>query len=288
MRKLIICLSFAIVSLSIAAQDSDSILRSKKGIPILPQKGDWAIGANAAPYLRYLGNIFNNSTRNSLTFDETTLYGRYYLSGKTALRFTLSMGNSNDLTSGFVPDDAAIYADPLSRAKTTDTRKVVTTSNYADVAYLKFRGYGRLLGFYGAHAGFGFSRTHTYYTYGNPITTANAAPNSINDWNNLTYTNIGVRTLEQDNSVTKTAYLGLVAGIEYYFAPKMCIGTEIALNAAHSWKSQGNSVYERLNGTNVEEYDIADSPKGRTSTTLSTRYAADYGSTYSLYLMFHF
>lgn len=289
MKKFLIIL-LSIVTLSASAQvTGDSILRSKKGIPILPQKGDWAIGANAAPYLSYLGNIFNNTSGNNLTFNETTLYGRYFLADNTAVRITVSMNNSNTMTKYYVQDDAGILANPNSNAQTIDTRKIVSTNNVVNLAYMKFRGYGRLRGFYGAHVGFGFSRTHTYYTYGNPITVANSNPTSITNWNAspVTVGNPDSRTLENDGGVTRTISAGLLAGVEYFFAPKMCIGTEITLNASHAWKSQGNSISERLNGTAVEELDLATSPKGRTSTSLNTRYASSYG-TFSLYLMFHF
>lgn len=40
---------------SIFAQE----LTSKKGEPILPEKGDWSFSIDANPFLFYIGNIFN-------------------------------------------------------------------------------------------------------------------------------------------------------------------------------------------------------------------------------------
>jgi hypothetical protein len=282
MKKIILSLIFSFATLVIFAQVSnDSVLRSKKGIPILPQQGDWAIGADAGPYLSYLGNIFNNTSNNSLYFEDYTLYARYFLSDKSALRFTLSVNDYNNMERAYVRDDAAYAVDPLTRAKVQDTRKHVYTSQNLDIAYMKFRGYGRLLGFYGVHVGFGIGRERYEYAYGNNITVVNSAPST-----NWGINGDGSRTLETDYGYTKTIRAGLLAGVEYYFAPKICIGSEIALNASNSWKSQGDSKFERLNGTVVEEFQTVSSPSGRTYSSLYSAYAANYG--WSLYLMFHF
>ena len=45
--------------------DDDNGDKSKGGIPILPVAGDIAIGAEALPYLEYLGNMFNNTEDNT-------------------------------------------------------------------------------------------------------------------------------------------------------------------------------------------------------------------------------
>ena len=44
-------------------------LVSKKGYTILPQAGDYAIGIDAVPMLKYAGNIFNNTANNTAAFN---------------------------------------------------------------------------------------------------------------------------------------------------------------------------------------------------------------------------
>lgn len=281
MKKLYISIAILMVSVGIFAQGTDSVLRSKKGIPILPQQGDWAIGADALPYLDYLGNIFNNTVNNTLNLGSHTIYGRYFIANNAAIRVLVSINDYNNLSQYYIRDDAAFFADNLSKEKTIDTYKDIYTSYYLDLGYQKFRGYGRLKGFYGVHAGFDLSRSQYVYTYGNDITATNTAP--------TTYYGInadGSRTLEIDYGVNKTIRVGLIGGVEYYFAPKICVGGEITLSMQHSWKSQGNSLSEKLNGNVVEEIDTPSSPKGRTSTSVATSRPANYGG--SLYLMFHF
>jgi hypothetical protein len=285
MKKILLSLSIILISVAAFAQQ-DSILRSKKGVPILPQKGDWAIGADALPYLEYLGNIFNNTSDNTLDLGSQTLYGRYFVADNAAIRFLVGIRKGSARSSFYVKDDAAVFADPLSRAQTTDYEVSKVSEINLDLGYQKFRGYGRLRGFYGAHLGIEMTRYSASYNYGNPMTIANSAPTTVYDWDNGYTNSQSTRTLESDYGITYALNLGLIAGVEYYFLPKICIGGEITLSVAHSWKTQGNSKYQHLNGSVIEEYEIADSPKGRVGTGIYTSRPANYGG--SLYLMFHF
>jgi hypothetical protein len=283
MKKLYISLAIIMVSVAVTAQETgDTVLRSKKGIPILPQKGDWAIGASALPVLDYLGNIFNNTQNNTLNLGSQTIYGRYFIANNAAVRFAFSFNNTNNLFQYYVRDDAAFFNDPLSREQTIDTYNAISMNYDLDLGYQKFRGYGRLKGFYGVNVGFSISRTQSKYTYGNPITQLNPTPTTGNGGANID----GSRTLETDNGVTKAVRAGLIGGVEYYFAPKICIGGELTLAFQHSWKSQGDAKFEKLSGTLVDEYNILNSPKGRVSTTVYTFAPVNFGG--SLYLMFHF
>ena len=61
MKKSITILAFAFGITGAFAQD----LTSKKGEPILPEAGDWAIGIDATPFLNYAGNFFGKTTNNN-------------------------------------------------------------------------------------------------------------------------------------------------------------------------------------------------------------------------------
>ncbi|MBR9831853.1 hypothetical protein GYB57_06890 [bacterium] len=41
------------------------VLTSKKGVPILPEAGDYAIGVDATLFLDYTGNLFNGNLGNT-------------------------------------------------------------------------------------------------------------------------------------------------------------------------------------------------------------------------------
>ncbi len=56
----------------------ETILTSKKGIPILPQKGDWAIGIDAQPFTE----IFNSNSNMQWDFiSDDTLIGKKFIRG---------------------------------------------------------------------------------------------------------------------------------------------------------------------------------------------------------------
>lgn len=280
MKNIFIVLFISLFTLSLTAQETDSVLRSKKGIPILPQAGDWAIGADAGPYLDYFGNMFNNSTNNSLNLGSQTLYLRYFLSNNKAVRLLVGIDKSNSASRYFVRDDAAFFKDPLSRTQTEDKSVYNYTSTDFDLGYQIFRGYGRLRGFYGAHLTYSISRSRTSYTYGNPISASNPTPTSYFGYSN------NARTLESDNGYYQSVGAGLIAGVEYYFAPKICVGGEITATVYNSWKSEGNYKTEMWNGSKVVELNTESTPAGRTGTGFYTSRPANFGG--SLYLMFHF
>lgn len=278
--KNILIILLTLFCVSVSAQETDSVLRSKKGIPILPQAGDWAIGADAGPYLKYFGNAFNNSTDNSLDLSSQTLYLRHFLTDKTAVRLLVAIDKSSSISRYFVRDDAAYFQNQLSNTQTQD--KTINKSTYLkfDLGYQIFRGYGRLRGFYGAHIMYRNDRERSESTYGNPMSATNPTPTSY-----YSYTN-GSRALESDGGISHSIGAGVIAGVEYYFAPKICIGGEINLDVYNTWKTEGNTKSEYWNGSTAVKMDTESSPAGRTYTGVYTERPANFGG--GLYLMFHF
>ena len=81
MKKVIFTLMIALFAVAaVTAQD----LTSKKGVPILPEKGDYAIGVDAIPFFQYVGNMFNANAFNpgpAFNFTAPTpfiIYGKYF------------------------------------------------------------------------------------------------------------------------------------------------------------------------------------------------------------------
>ena len=281
MKFKIILILLLLSSYANSQEINDTILRSKKGIPILPAKNDWAIGADVLPFLQLIGNIFYNVPDNETNVIYQTIYGRYMISDNTAIRANFSISNSQTYERLYVQDDAAVFMDPLSQVQTEDSKKTSLSSYGIDLGILKFRGYGRLRGFYGLHAGYSVFREGYFYSYGNPITSINNTPSS-----GFSYTAEGARLLEKDHGIVNTVAGGIIAGIEYYFMPKICIGGEITLSGLYSWQSQGNSKYEWWNGYQTEVFDAAEVPPGTYKISFYTQRPANFAT--SLYLMFHF
>ncbi len=250
---------------------------TKSGKEILPKAGDIALGVDALPYLNYLGNIFNNTTNNTLALGSNTLYFKYYLSDNSAVRICLNINSNKIINKYYVQDDAARMADPLSRAVLID--KKVTSNNGYGIAlgYLMSRGYDRVRGFYGIQAGYNYNRGTLEYQYGNSMTPENPTPSTA--WGRQ-----ATRILEKDNGIVQTIGGGIVVGVEYYFLPKICIGGEVTLQYQYSWGSQSNQKTETIVGNDLIQIDDELSP-GDKSSSLNTFRPATFGG---LYLMFHF
>lgn len=278
MRNLLILFTLLITT-GAAAQDStgSSILTNKKGMAILPVKGDFAIGMTADPFLTYIGNIFNGNTDNEFNLSSTTLYGKYYLKDNAAIRASIYLSNNTYNNKYYVRNDAAFAADPLSQDKVVDVEKSKIKNIGVSLGYQKYRGYGRLQGFYGAYVNYNWYRFQVDYTYGNPISAINQAPSTFMG-------NLSNRILTYDDGIRQTAGAGLLAGVEYFFMPKISMGVELNLGYRFSWGSQSNRKNEEWVGSKVVESDVLNSP-GSTSSSFSTSLPSTFGS---LFLMFHF
>ncbi len=255
----------------------DSLLVNKHGNIILPQKGEIGIGLSADPFFYYIGNMFNGNIDNSLDLSDQTVYFRYFLNSDAALRIALTVNTTNKVANYYVIDDAARLSNPLSQQQVEDRETTMSHFYQGRVGYEGFRGYKRLRGFYGADLGYSYKKSSIKREYGNQMNTQNPSPTT--NWGNLSD-----RPLEMNDGAVMTISLGAFTGIEYYFAPKMCIGTELGLTYGHSWGTQSYTKGENMVLSQHVAYNQASSP-GNSGNNINTTFPYYYGS---LYLMFHF
>lgn len=224
---------------------------NSKGVSVVPEAKDFAIGIDASPFLRYVGNMFNSSNNAAPTFNgfNGALYGKYFLTDKSAVRAKVNMNFSNTQQEATVRDDYRFATNPLDVNATTVDYLDTRTSNFeVRLGYEMRRGYGRLQGFYGGEFIIGRSKYVNDYTYGNAMTTLNQAPSS----------NWGSGYSRPLNSVSNTNLnvgLGGFAGVEYFIAPKIAIGGELGLSLyTNNVVKLGNTTTESFNfGTNAVE-----------------------------------
>jgi hypothetical protein len=98
MKKIILFSSF-IFLFSVCFSQQDSILKSKSGKVILPQKGDYAIGIGANSIFDYIGNMLSSSGNNQLRLNllnNNMLYGKYFLTSQSAIRLKFSISQSHN------------------------------------------------------------------------------------------------------------------------------------------------------------------------------------------------
>ncbi|MHB8260702.1 MAG: hypothetical protein ACYDCN_07040 [Bacteroidia bacterium] len=234
MKKSVIALAMAFGVSSAFAQD----LTSKKGEPILPEAGDWAISTDATPFLNYMGNFFgktNNNVAPTFNFlaDHNVIVGKYFVDEKTAYRGGLNIGFNSQSSSNLVNQDHVSPKPGNDPAMVTDKQ---TTSNMGigiTAGIEKRKGKTRLQGYYGAELCLYIGSSTTKNKYGNAMSDSTGQATST-----TAFTPAG--------STTNTASSGLVSsrttevkggtnfqfgvrgfiGVEYFVLPKISLGGE--------------------------------------------------------------
>jgi hypothetical protein len=239
MRKLLLTASLATAFAFANAQT----MTSKNGSPILPETNDWSIGFDATPLLNYFGNMFNNTANNSLNMNYPsnngmTIVGKMVKDENTAYRGKVAINfGSHTTTTG-----AASFNSLLDSLTTPSEVKTSSMNITLGAGIQKWRGKGRLKGYYGAEAMVGFGNAKdTTYEYLQSLNTTTSPVNTVQ----VSETGGG--------SVFGFGVDGFI-GVEYFFAPKM------SLSAEYTWgigiSSQGESetdyqIVENPTGTNV-------------------------------------
>ena len=262
-------ISLIIIALGISAftfGQADSLSRSKKvnlfskkGVYILPEKGEIAIGIDAFPIFYYLGGIFsqNNATVPSFTYGNdfggtTGIFAKYMLQSDLAIRanFRGDFGSSTDI---YVVPQSTLSYDPQAPQFVNDE---ITTTNHLvhlGVGFEKLRGHSRIQGKYGAELIFGYNKVTTSYNYGNSITNEFNMPET---YNNVYYN--GAERIINDY-LDKGLYIGLrgLLGVEYFIGPKISIGGEFGYSFVYQWSQN-----------RITEYQYWDSSAQQVSTVL--------------------
>ncbi|MFD1552436.1 hypothetical protein DNU06_10605 [Putridiphycobacter roseus] len=261
--KKIIGISIAFLSSSLLYSQGNPQIQNKNGVDIMPVAGEFAIGMNALPVLTYVGNIFGKNNSNTALngskfvpnmFSGNTIYGKYMLTDDNALRMNFRINDMDQLVKYEVFDDLKNSADSTVIDMVNYNGSVVNLG----VGYEFRRGTTRLKGVYGGEAFVYRQRSHNQYTYANALGEGNMTPTSAFDENGnyqgVNGDNVGERMLSRDYGVTWGVGLRAFAGVEYYVAPKICIGTEFGwgLSLQNTGKSSVVSEYFDTNAINED------------------------------------
>ncbi|NVN96203.1 MAG: hypothetical protein HXX18_13090 [Bacteroidetes bacterium] len=287
MKKSLILISIVLFTVfSVSAQT----LVSKKGIPILPQKGDFAIGVAATPFLDFFGNIAKinsgSAFSSSAAFNALTpnvIYGKYFLTDNMAVRGKIRIGkNSTTKTqSDVIKSNLTV---PTTPEYVEDKWTHSTTDIVLSAGLEKRRGYGRLQGFYGAEATISLQGgSKDSYEYGNAITKDFTSP-ARHDFGSNNYGG-GAWVTESSTGTLFGIGVGAFVGVEYFFAPKMSVGGEfgwgIGINQGSNVSGSTEKIVEGWDGTAVKSVTI---PGSKTSSfNIDTKQTGG-----NIFLLFHF
>lgn len=209
------------------------VLKNKRGLAILPEKGDYSIGIGADPFLNYIGTIFYNTTTNNSPspnfIDNYSFSGKYFIKENQAYRLSFLINTFNSSFKYPRPD-----LSPGAAQNSLVIDEIRTNNNQFQFNFGKEfrRGKTRLQGFAGFDGFVRIRNTNDNRSYGNKIELHDTGYSRITKIKNSGFT-IGVR--------------GFV-GAEYFFAPKMSLGFEIGFGPSYT--------ISRDNTFTIESYDF--------------------------------
>lgn len=289
MKKILIITCAMFVAGSANAQSNDQV-QNKNGVDIMPVSGEFAVGVGVGfdALFTWTGDLFgltgsntsmNNTWVNNPLFGGTTvsIWGKYMVSDNNALRMSIANSGNDNTFLYETFDDRSNDPDSI----VIDKERFNSSQTYVSAGWEFRRGKTRLRGIYGGDAMLSWENSHEHYTYGNQLGATNLTPTTnVGFWDN----NFG-RATQIRNGATFGIGVRAFVGVEYFVAPKICIGTEFGWSALYEISGASDTHFER--------YDpFADGGNGaivkHTETTLGSRSWSSGIDNFNTQLYFNF
>ncbi|MCL2247307.1 MAG: hypothetical protein FWC10_09410 [Lentimicrobiaceae bacterium] len=193
------------------ANAEEDVLTSRRGTPVLPTAGTWALGIDASPFFNYFGRMFSDEGANAPTFTGGTFVVRYFLQDNRALRFRVTVNAWSDKSISLV-NRVGSQADGLVE----NVLQRSSAETHLFFGYERRIGTTRLQGFYGFEGslGVGSAGIRRTYTWGNALSEDNINRGS---W----------RTLVDRPGMMFSIGANVFAGVEYFIAPGISLGAQV-------------------------------------------------------------
>lgn len=263
---------------------------NKKGIAILPQAGDFAIGIDASPVFNLVGNMvrindFTGPFSDPMSFNfvqGNSIYGKYFLTDNSAVRVRFDINSMSRTDEKYVTDDT----DTINfTAKVLDSRKMSGSGVNLGIGYEMRRGKGRLQAFYGGELNLSLGGgLKSEYTYGNSF--SNDSTPSYFNWNTMSENTLAIDQHRVVNSTVAGGFgLGLRAfvGVEYFLFPNIAVGGEFGWGFGMNSAGEGETNTEFWSGTDYMLDTFNSKSAGSSGFNVGTD---NLGG--QVYLLFHF
>lgn len=266
MKKLLLTVAIATIGIGAYAQVSTPNLVSKKGIKILPEKGEYSIGISAEPILNFAGDVMAGASGNqAFTFANNlylrpAIFGKYMLSDNSAVRARFQFDMTNNSAVNVVAKSST--SPDINNPEFVDDITNVRTSNILlGLGYEKRRGSSRIQGVYGAEAVIGYSNIIVNYDYGNDINANFNTPAIANPGN---YDGFMRRLIEDKPGRSFMGGVRGFIGIEFFLAPKISLGGEFGYSILANYSSNRTQVREYWDSgsSSVKEVSIESTNAG--------------------------
>ncbi|MFT5596923.1 MAG: hypothetical protein ACI8QH_001722 [Flammeovirgaceae bacterium] len=271
MKKLVFSAAFIAMAVAAFAQPV-----SKKGESYLPREGDWAVGIDASPLLRYFGNFFTEAENPppfaEYTNDQLAITAKKFISDDFAYRAGLRLNILADKNRAFSPE---FSVDPTNTT-VEDSYGRTFTNAYLSFGVEKRKGKTRIQGFYGAEGYLGFGTEKHKFEYGNDISQENTSPirsqfelafqNDTRELTNISET--GAFMTEFTKGAQFTIGARAFLGAEIFLFPKWSLGFEYGIAMGFSYEGNSEIVEEQWAvpvGGNAEQFVTTLSNEGGSS-----------------------
>lgn len=250
----------------------------------LPAAGDFQIGFSLDPIVTIGNAIFSggvtagafhggqNGAAGTPAYDFTgegmrnniaSIMGSYMLTNNLGIKANIGFNLLAGHDAAYVNDDAALFYDPLSRAKVEDRVKYKDLTMSLGLGAEYRVGKKRIQGVFGGGVMYGFTALNEVkFSYGNQITAANQAPTIdagtlAAAWGPSGFGYIGsiadmpnARTTKVSSNGAQWAGVYGTIGVEYFVAPKVSVGLNVNLNICYEWTNQ---TYAQVEGWSTVE-----------------------------------
>ena len=271
MRKILLAAALSAGVITVVAQPV-----SKKGEQYLPREGDWAVGVDASPFLKYIGNLFtdaeNDSPSAEFMNDQFAISVKKLVRDDFAYRASFRVNVLADSYRAFSPE---FSTDPTNTT-VEDKYSRTFTNAYLSAGVEKRLGKTRVQGLYGAEGYLGFGTEKHTFEYGNDITPEDTDPdrsefvlafqNDPSQVNNISETGAFMTEFKKGTKFTIGARFFI--GAEIFLFPKWSVGFEYGLGAGYSYVGNSSIIEEQWAvpvGGNSEQFVTTVTDQGGSS-----------------------
>ncbi|MCT4560586.1 MAG: hypothetical protein N4A41_04335 [Crocinitomicaceae bacterium] len=208
-------------------------MTNKNGLTITPEAGDWVLGMNAAPFLNYIGNMFNGTLNNSVGVsfvNNNAIYGKYFINPDMAYRGSFRITTFSNSSRTLIDTNTTTVTPSYIEDKSTSSGFAF----YLSGGFEKRRGHNRLQGYYGADLTltFGAAAPNMKNEYGLELDSANIADGYVTNG----------RMLSSKSGATFGVGVRPFVGVEYFVLPKLSIGGEFGWGLTFASTAGGQTV----------------------------------------------
>lgn len=289
MKKILLAAIMATTVLGLTAQPV-----SKKGEQYLPEEGDWAIGVDATPFLKYVGNLFtdaeNDAPSAGFTNDQFAISVKKFVRGDYAYRGSFRINLLADSYRSFIPE----FSTEPTNTTVEDKYSRTFTNAYLSAGVEKRLGNTRVQGLYGVEGFLGFGSEKHKFDYGNAITQENTNPersefdlmfqDDPREISNVSESGAFMTEFKKGTEFTVGARL--FVGAEIFIFPKWSVGFEYGLGMGYAYRGNSSIIEEQWAvpiGGNSEQFVTTITDEGG-----SSRFLLDTDNSGGAFYMFFY